>query len=163
LVRLLAQLVDLPRRHPVHPAARGGVARKSVTMPGSFVPGDAMTTPAALKTGSDGAGATDYAARNTLRWGRSVAPRPSGGWARSRTCCQARLSRSTRRHQPRRDPQVEPRMRLKGLAAARVRYGYRLHVLLRRSSRVKLSKSLPRPEGLEPPTPRSVDRCRGTW
>ena len=41
--------------------------------------------------------------------------------------------RSAQRYRSRRDPQVELRMRLRDLAAVRVRYGYRrLHVLLRR-------------------------------
>jgi putative transposase len=41
--------------------------------------------------------------------------------------------RSAQRYRSRRDPQTELRMRLRDLAAARVRYGYwRLHVLLRR-------------------------------
>jgi putative transposase len=43
------------------------------------------------------------------------------------------FQRSVQRYSSRSDPQVELRMRLRDLAAARVRYGYRrLHVLLRR-------------------------------
>src|SRR5919199_1359568 len=43
------------------------------------------------------------------------------------------LDRSSQRYRKRSDPQVALRMRLKELAAARVRYGYRrLHILLRR-------------------------------
>jgi putative transposase len=50
-----------------------------------------------------------------------------------RACRAAGLARSSQRYQSRRDPQDELRLRLKELAAARVRYGYRrLHVLLRR-------------------------------
>lgn len=42
-------------------------------------------------------------------------------------------ARSSYRYRSRRDPQAALRMRLKELAAARVRYGYRrLHVLLQR-------------------------------
>ena len=41
--------------------------------------------------------------------------------------------RSVQRYRSRHDPQTALRMRLKDLAAVRVRYGYRrLHVLLRR-------------------------------
>ena len=44
-----------------------------------------------------------------------------------------RMSRSVHRYQSRRDPQLALRMRLKELAAVRVRFGYRrLTVLLRR-------------------------------
>jgi putative transposase len=43
------------------------------------------------------------------------------------------LQRSVYYYRHRRDPQTELRVRLKDLAAARVRYGYeRLHTLLRR-------------------------------
>jgi len=50
-----------------------------------------------------------------------------------RACRTTGFARSTQRYKSRRDPQTELRMRLKELAAARVRYGYRrLHVLLRR-------------------------------
>jgi putative transposase len=51
-----------------------------------------------------------------------------------RRACQATgFRRSSQRYRPRRDPQAELRMRLKDLAAARVRHGYRrLHILLRR-------------------------------
>ena len=43
------------------------------------------------------------------------------------------FGRSSQRYRSRGDPQVALRMRLKDLAASRVRYGYRrLHVLLRR-------------------------------
>ena len=51
-----------------------------------------------------------------------------------RRACQATgFGRSSQRYRKRADPQVALRMRLKELAAARVRYGYRrLHILLRR-------------------------------
>ncbi|KQP30641.1 hypothetical protein ASF49_14180 [Methylobacterium sp. Leaf104] len=51
-----------------------------------------------------------------------------------RRACQATgFGRSSQRYRKRSDPQVALRMRLKELAAARVRYGYRrLHILLRR-------------------------------
>ena len=43
------------------------------------------------------------------------------------------FNRSSQRYRARRDPQTELRMRLKELAASRVRYGYRrLHILLQR-------------------------------
>lgn len=50
-----------------------------------------------------------------------------------RACSALGFGRSSQRYRSRRDPQVALRMRLKDLAAVRVRYGYRrLHVLLRR-------------------------------
>ena len=50
-----------------------------------------------------------------------------------RACSATGFGRSSQRYRSRHDPQVPLRMRLKDLAAARVRYGYRrLHVLLRR-------------------------------
>ena len=50
-----------------------------------------------------------------------------------RACSAMGFGRSSQRYRSRRDPQVALRMRLKDLAAVRVRYGYRrLHVLLRR-------------------------------
>jgi putative transposase len=50
-----------------------------------------------------------------------------------RACSAMGFHRSSQRYRSRQDPQVELRMRLRDLAAARVRYGYRrLHVLLRR-------------------------------
>jgi putative transposase len=50
-----------------------------------------------------------------------------------RACRATGFARTTQRYRSRRDPQIELRMRLKELASARVRYGYRrLHVLLRR-------------------------------
>ena len=50
-----------------------------------------------------------------------------------RACRATGFHRSCQRYRKQRDPQVELRMRLKELAAARVRYGYRrLHMLLRR-------------------------------
>ncbi len=50
-----------------------------------------------------------------------------------RACRALGFPRSSQRYQSRRDPQDDLRVRLRDLAAARVRYGYRrLHVLLRR-------------------------------
>jgi putative transposase len=50
-----------------------------------------------------------------------------------RACRSTGFLRSSQRYRSRRDPQTELRLRLKDLAASRVRYGYRrLHVLLRR-------------------------------
>ena len=50
-----------------------------------------------------------------------------------RACLATGFGRSSQRYRKRSDPQVALRMRLKELAAARVRYGYRrLHILLRR-------------------------------
>ena len=74
--------------------------------------------------------------------------------------------RSSQRYRSRRDPQVALRMRLKDLAATRVRYGYRrLHVLLRREGWVvnhKRVHRLYREEGLSirPKTPRRKRACR---
>lgn len=50
-----------------------------------------------------------------------------------RGCRLLKIHRSTYRRQPKKDEQAALRMRLKELAAVRVRYGYRrLHILLRR-------------------------------
>lgn len=50
-----------------------------------------------------------------------------------RACRAMGFGRASQRYRSRRDPAVELRMRLKDLAEARVRYGYRrLHVLLQR-------------------------------
>ena len=69
-----------------------------------------------------------------------------------RACQVTGFHRSSQRYQTRRDPQLELRMRLKELAAARVRYGYRrLHVLLRREGwpvNAKRVHRLYREEGL---------------
>jgi putative transposase len=55
------------------------------------------------------------------------------GVGERRACSATGFRRSSQRYRSRRDPQVELRMRLRDLAASRVRYGYRrLHVLLRR-------------------------------
>ncbi len=70
-----------------------------------------------------------------------------------RRACQATgFGRSSQRYRTRSDPQVALRMRLKELAAARVRYGCRrLHVLLRREGWIvnhKRTYRLYRDEGL---------------
>ena len=50
-----------------------------------------------------------------------------------RACRATGFDRGSHRYQSRRDPQTELRIRLKDLAASRVRYGYRrLHILLKR-------------------------------
>ena len=50
-----------------------------------------------------------------------------------RACHAMGFHRSSQRYRSRRDPQTELRVRLRDLAASRVRYGYRrLHVLLRK-------------------------------
>ena len=50
-----------------------------------------------------------------------------------RACLAMEFGRSSHRYRSRRDPQAALRLRLKNLAAVRVRYGYRRpHVLLRR-------------------------------
>ncbi len=55
------------------------------------------------------------------------------GISERRACQATSFGRSSQRYRKRSDPQVALRMRLKELAAARVRYGYRrLHILLRR-------------------------------
>ena len=54
--------------------------------------------------------------------------------ASERRCCRVlRLNRCIYRRRPRRDEQAFLRMRIKEIAAVRVRYGYRrIHVLLKR-------------------------------
>lgn len=50
-----------------------------------------------------------------------------------RACQVARLPRSTQRYRSRKDPQAALRLRIRELAQARVRYGYRkIRVLLNR-------------------------------
>ena len=50
-----------------------------------------------------------------------------------RGCAALRFHRSSQRYRPSRDDQAPLRMRIREIAAARVRYGYpRIHVLLRR-------------------------------
>lgn len=50
-----------------------------------------------------------------------------------RACTSTGFARASQRYRSVADPQEELRLRLKELAASRVRYGYRrLHVLLRR-------------------------------
>jgi len=66
------------------------------------------------------------------------------GISERKTCQVLGCPRSSQRYQARRDEQAALRMRLKELAAARVRYGYRrLHILLRRESMSPESKVLP--------------------
>lgn len=83
-----------------------------------------------------------------------------------RACRAMGFHRSSQRYRSQRDPQTVLRMRLKELAAARVRYGYRrLHVLLRRegfSVNAKRIYRLYREEGLSirPRTPRRRRACR---
>ncbi|MFN5289418.1 MAG: IS3 family transposase, partial [Planctomycetia bacterium] len=53
--------------------------------------------------------------------------------SRRRICCVMQFSRTTDYYKSRKDPQEILCMRLRDLAASRIRYGYRrLHVLLRR-------------------------------
>jgi len=70
-----------------------------------------------------------------------------------RACGLMRITRWSNRYQSRRDPQTELRVRLRDLASARVRYGYRrLTVLLRREGwwvNTKRVYRLYREEGLE--------------
>jgi putative transposase len=55
------------------------------------------------------------------------------GVSERRACHATGFHRSSQRYRKRSDPQIALRLRLKQLAAARVRYGYRrLHILLRR-------------------------------
>lgn len=75
-----------------------------------------------------------------------------------RACDVVKIGRSSQRYQSRKKAQEGPRMRLKDLAAARVRYGYRrLHLLLRREGmavNVKRVYRLYREEGLSMRTKR---------
>jgi putative transposase len=73
--------------------------------------------------------------------------------ASERRCCRVlRLNRSIYRRRPRRDEQAFLRMRIKEIAAVRVRYGYRrIHVLLKREGwgiNVKRVYRLYKQEGL---------------
>ena len=59
--------------------------------------------------------------------------RAAYGISQRRACSATGFGRSSQRYRKRSDPQTELRMRLKELAAARVRYDYRrLHILFRR-------------------------------
>ena len=75
------------------------------------------------------------------------------GISERRACSATGFQRSSQRYRKRSDPQVELRMRLKELAAARVRYGYRrLHILLQREGwpvNRKRGRRLYRLDGLE--------------
>jgi putative transposase len=89
-----------------------------------------MVTPIARRSVSEAAAASGSRGRR-----RSVVEhlRTACRVSERRACRVTGFHRSSQRYRSRRDPQVELRMRLKELAAARVRYGYRrLHVLLRR-------------------------------
>ena len=83
-----------------------------------------------------------------------------------RACGEIGFARSTQRYRSQADPQAALRLRLKELAAARVRYGYRrLHVLLRREGypvNHKRIYRLYREEGLmiRAKTPRRKRSCR---
>jgi len=56
------------------------------------------------------------------------------GVGEGRACHATGFHRSSQRYRTRRDPQTELRVRLRDMAASRMRYGYRrLHVLLRRA------------------------------
>jgi putative transposase len=84
-----------------------------------------------------------------------------------RCACRATgFSRSTQRYRSQASPQDELRLRLKELAQARVRYGYRrLHMLLRREGWTVNAKRIYRlykEEGLviRPKTPRRKRSCR---
>lgn len=57
----------------------------------------------------------------------------SHGYSQRRACSLTKQHRSTQRKPNRRDPWLEVRQRMRDIAAARVRYGYRrIHILLRR-------------------------------
>lgn len=92
--------------------------------------------------------------------------RDAYGVSERRACRTTGFARTTQRYRTRRDPQTGLRMRLKDLAVARVRYGYRrLHVLLRREGwRVNHKRiyRLYREEGLSirAKTPRRRRACR---
>lgn len=84
-----------------------------------------------------------------------------------RCACRATgFPRSSQRYRSQAEPQDELRLRLKELAAARVRYGYRrLHVLLRREGwtvNAKRTYRLYKEEGLviRPKTPKRKRSCR---
>ena len=67
-----------------------------------------------------------------------------------RGCAALRFHRSSRRHNARRDDQAPLRLRIREIAAARVRSGYpRIHVLLRREGWPVNRKRVHRPYRLE--------------
>lgn len=87
-------------------------------------------------------------------------------WISERRACWATgFGRSSQRHRSRRDPQVDLRMRLRDLAAARVRYGYRrLHVLLRREGWAVNHKRIHRLYAEEGPSIRTkLPRRKRAW
>ena len=67
--------------------------------------------------------------------------RAAYGVSERRACDAGGFRRSSQRYRSRRDPQTELRIRLRDLAASRVRYGYRrLHVPLRREGDVLVQR-----------------------
>lgn len=61
----------------------------------------------------------------------------SHGLSERRACALTRQHRSTQRKPSTRDPRLEIRQRMHGIARVRIRYGYRrLHVMLRRDTRI---------------------------
>jgi putative transposase len=88
------------------------------------------------------------------------------GISERRACSATGFQRSSQRYRKRSDPQIELCLRLKELAAARVRYGYRrLHILLRREGwpvNHKRTDRIYREEGLSirPKAPKRAWRYR---
>ena len=89
--------------------------------------------------------------------------RQAYGLSERRACGLIGITRWSNRYRSRRDPQVELRLRLRELAASRVRYGYRrLTVLLRREGRTVNAKRvyrLYREEGLQVRTKKRTKRA----
>lgn len=89
--------------------------------------------------------------------------RQAHGLSERRACGLFGITRWTNRYQSRRDPQLDLRMRLRELAASRVRYGYRrLTVLLKREGRAINAKRvyrLYREEGLQVRTKKRAKRA----
>ena len=89
--------------------------------------------------------------------------RQAYGLSERRACGLIGITRWSNRYQSRRDPQLDLRLRLRELAASRVRYGYRrLTVLLRREGRtvnVKRVYRLYREEGLQVRTKKRAKRA----
>lgn len=89
--------------------------------------------------------------------------RQAYGLSERRACGLIGITRWSNRYQSHRDPQLDLRMRLRELAASRVRYGYRrLTVLLRREGRTVNAKRvyrLYREEGLQVRTKKRAKRA----